>query len=155
MLSVIGIGVKRLRKSSRLQEVDLVDLLSKRYQRVIECSEQSWKAKYDISFSQSEWSIMTIIYKKQKSISYLTRNIAVSRQAIHKSIKNLSNKEIVHIFDAENNKKEKCIKLTGLGEQYYEEKIAHQAELENKVASNIGFDQLNILKKILSKDWGI
>ncbi len=149
------IGVNRLISNSELQNLDLIDLLSERHSLVRRIAEKAWNNQSEIHISNSEWYIMARIYKKQPTISYVTKNVEISRQAIHKFIKNLSEKGLVEIKNVENNKKEKCIRLTALGEECYEKNEALKAQLENKIAEKIGMEQVTILKDLLKLDWGI
>lgn len=149
------IGVNCLTSNSELQNLDLIDLLSERHSLVRRISEKAWNDQSEIYISNSEWYIMARIYKKRPTISYVTKNVDISRQAIHKFIKNLSAKGLVEVQNVENNKKEKCIQLTALGEECYEKNAALKAQLEKKIAEKIGVEQVNILKDILKLDWGI
>lgn len=141
--------------NSELQSLDLLDLLSERHSLVRRIAEKTWNDQGDIYISNSEWYIMARIYKKQPTISYITRNVDISRQAIHKFIKNLSAKGLVEVNNVENNRKEKCVQLTTLGEECYEKNIKLKAQLVNKIAENIGMDQVTILNDLLKLDWGI
>ncbi|MFP5113962.1 MarR family winged helix-turn-helix transcriptional regulator [Bacillaceae bacterium C204] len=141
--------------NSELQNLDLIDLLSERHSLVRKISEKAWNDQSEIYISNSEWYIMARIYKKQPSISYVTKNVEISRQAIHKFIQKLSEKGLVEIKNVENNRKEKCIQLTALGEECYEKNAALKAQLENKIAEKIGAEQVTILKDILKLEWGI
>lgn len=141
--------------NSELQNLDLIDLLSERHSLVRRISETAWNDKSEINISNSEWYIMARIYKKRPTISYVTKNVEISRQAIHKFIKNLSAKGLVEIQNVENNKKEKCIQLTALGEECYEKNAALKAQLENEIAEKVGIEQVTILKDILKLDWKI
>jgi DNA-binding MarR family transcriptional regulator len=149
------IGVNHLISNSELQNLDLIDLLSERHSLVRRISEKAWNDQSEIYISNSEWYIMARIYKRQPSISYVTKNVEISRQAIHKFIKKLSEKGLVEIKNVENNKKEKCIQLTALGEECYEKNEALKAQLENKIAAKIGTEQVTILKDLLKLDWEI
>ncbi|KLT15256.1 MarR family winged helix-turn-helix transcriptional regulator [Neobacillus vireti] len=149
------IGVNRLISNSELQNLDLIDLLSERHSLVRKISEKAWNDQSEIYISNSEWYIMARIYKKQPSISHVTKNVEISRQAIHKFIKNLSEKGLVEIKNVENNKKEKCIQLTDLGEECYIKNEALKAQLENRIAEKIGTEQVQILKDLLKLDWKI
>ena len=149
------IGVNRLISNSELQHLDLIDLLSERHSLVRKIAEKAWNDQSEIYISNSEWYIMARIYKKQPSISYVTKNVEISRQAIHKFFQKLSEKGLVEIQNVENNKKEKCIQLTALGEECYEKNAALKAQLENKIAEKIGMEQVTILKDILKLEWGI
>jgi DNA-binding MarR family transcriptional regulator len=147
--------VKQLISNSELKNLDLIDLLSERHSLVRKISEKAWNDQSEIYISNSEWYIMARIYKKQPPISYVTKNVEISRQAIHKFIQKLSEKGLVEIKSMENNKKEKCIQLTALGEICYEKNEALKAQLENKIAEKIGTEQVEILKDILKLDWKI
>ena len=149
------IGVNQLISNSELQNLDLIDLLSERHSLVRKISEQAWNAQSEIYISNSEWYILSRIYKKQPTISYVTKNVEISRQAIHKFIIKLSEKGLVEIKNVENNKKEKCVQLTALGEECYEKNEALKAQLENKIAEKIGMEQVTILKGLLKLDWDI
>lgn len=118
-------------------------------------SGKAWNDANDIKISSSEWYILARIYKKQPTISSVTRSVDISRQAIHKFIKNLAAKGLVETHNVENNKKEKWIQLTGLGEECYEKNEALKDELEKRIAETIGQDQVDALKVILKSDWGI
>jgi len=141
--------------NSELQNLDLIDLLSERHNLVRRIAEKAWNDQSEIYISNSEWYIMARIYNKRPTISYVTKNVEISRQAIHKFIKNLSAKGLVEIHNVEDNKKEKCIELTVLGVECYEKNEALKAQLENKIAENIGIEQVKILKDLLKLDWGI
>lgn len=147
--------MNQLISNSELQKLDLIDLLSERHSLVRSISEKAWNDQSETYISNSEWYIMARIYKKQPTISYVTKNVEISRQAIHKFIQKLSEKGLVEIKNVENNKKEKCIQLTVLGEECYEKNEALKAQLENKIAKKIGSEQVNILKDLLKLDWGI
>lgn len=149
------IGVNYLNPNSELQNFDLIDLISERHSLVRRIAEKAWNDNSSIYISNSEWYIMHRIYQKRPTISYVTKNVDISRQAIHKFIKNLSAKGLVEIQNVENNRKEKCIQLTALGEECYKKNEALKAELENKIAEKIGMVQVNIIKDILKLDWGI
>jgi DNA-binding MarR family transcriptional regulator len=151
----ITIGVNHLISNSELQNLDLIDLLSERHSLVRSISERAWNDQSEIYISNSEWYIMARIYKKRPTIAHVTKNVDISRQAIHKFIKNLSAKGLVEIQNVQNNKKEKCIQLTALGEECYEKNAALKAQLVNKIAEKIGVEQVKILKDLLKLDWGI
>ncbi|MCM3125695.1 MULTISPECIES: MarR family winged helix-turn-helix transcriptional regulator [unclassified Mesobacillus] len=141
--------------NSELVNLDLVDLLSERHTLLRKISEKAWNNQSDIYISNSEWYIMARIYKKQPTISYINKNVEISRQAIHKFIKNLAEKGLVEVNNLENNKKEKWIRLTTLGEECYEKNEMLKAGLEKKITEKIGSEQVRLLKEILKMDWNL
>lgn len=136
-----------------LQDLDLIDLLSERHTRVRRIIEKDWNETSEIYLSNSEWYIMARIYKKQATLSYINKNVNISRQAIHKFIKGLAAKGLVEVGNVEYNKKEKFIRLTDLGEECYEKSQAMKAQLEKRIADKLGKEQLAVLKELLRTDW--
>lgn len=141
--------------NSELQNLDLIDLLSEHHLQLRRICELSWNDSSDIYISNSEWFIMARIYQKQPTISYVSKHVDISRQATHKLIKNLESKGLIAIKSVENNKKDKCLQLTVLGEECYEKNESLKATLEKQIADTIGAEQLALLKDILKSNWGL
>jgi DNA-binding MarR family transcriptional regulator len=138
-----------------LDNLDLIDLLSERHVHIRSIIEKLWNESNSIYISNSEWFIMARIYQKQPTISYVSKHVDISRQATHKFIKSLEMKGLLEIKSLENNKKDKCVQLTELGEKCYQENAALKANLEKKIIEEIGLEQFTILKDILKLDWGV
>ncbi|MGB6405911.1 MAG: winged helix DNA-binding protein [Planococcus donghaensis] len=138
-----------------LENLNLIDLLSERHIATRKITEQAWDKESSIQISNSEWIIMAHIYKQQPTIASVTKNLNITRQATHKFIKNLAAKGLVEVQNVENNKKEKCIRLTTLGGICHEKHEVLKERLESQIANKIGTDQLKILKDILKADWEI
>lgn len=138
-----------------LKNLDLIDRLSERHLQLRKITEKLWNDSSDIYLSNSEWFIMSRIYKMQLTIAYVSKNVNISRQATHKFIKSLEAKGLVEISNVENNKKDKRIRLTKLGEECYEKNESLKANLEKEIANKIGPEQLKLLKDFLKLDWGL
>ncbi len=147
------IGVKYL--NYELENLDLIDLISERHILLRTITEKAWNDNSDIYISNSEWYIMARIYKKHLTISYVTKHVDISRQAIHKFVKNLEGKGLIQITNSETNHKDKCLQLTALGEECYEKNMSLKAALVQKIADKIGVEQLKMLNDILKFDWGL
>lgn len=141
--------------NSELHNLDLIDLLSEHHILLRRITEKLWNDSNDINISNSEWFIIARIYQKQPTISYVSKQVDISRQATHKLIKSLESKGLVVVKNVENNKKDKCIKLTAFGEECYEKNESLKATIEKKIADHIGNEQLILLKDILKADWGL
>lgn len=139
---------------SKLKDLDLIDLLSERHVQLRGKIEKLWNEASDIAISNSEWFIMSRIYKKKTTISYVTKHVDLTRQAIHKLVKKLEAKGLIEISNHESNKKDKCIELTKLGEECYEKNKRIKTNLEKEIEENIGPENMNLLKKLLKSDWG-
>ena len=140
---------------SEFKNMDIIDMVSERHLQLRKLTEKRWNDSSDIYLSNSEWFIMARIYKKQPTIAYVSKNVDISRQATHKFIKNLEAKGIVEISSVEYNKKDKCIRLTKLGEECYEKSQSLKVNLEKEIADKIGSEQLTLLKDLLKLDWGL
>lgn len=146
-------GVKML--DTPLQNLDLIDALSERHIQLRSITEKLWNDTSDIYISNSEWFIMARIYKKQPTIAYVSKHVDISRQATHKFIKNLESKGLVEISTLENNRKDKCIRLTKLGEECYEQNELLKANIEKQITDSIGHEKVKLLKEILKSDWNL
>nr|WP_249870252.1 winged helix DNA-binding protein [Oceanobacillus saliphilus] len=135
--------------------LDFIDMLSERHIQLRRITEKLWNDSSDIHLSNSEWFIMARIYKNQPTISYVTKNVDISRQATHKFIKQLEAKGLVEINNVEHNKKDKYLRLTKSGQECYEKNEALKASIEKKISDTIGEEQLIIFKNILKMDWGL
>jgi len=138
-----------------LKNLDLIDLISERHGQLREIAERAWNESNDLHISNSEWYIMSRIYKKKPTLSYVSKHVDISRQATHKFVKSLEQKGLIEISNSTQNKKVKCLELTTFGEECYEKNNSLKEALERKIAAAIGTDNFNILKDILKSDWGL
>lgn len=142
--------------NSDVQFLNLIDLISERHVLLRKTAEKMWNDNSDLYISNSEWFILARVYQsKQTTISTISKQVDISRQATHKFIKRLKEKGLVEIDNLENNKKEKCIRLTALGYSCLEINESLKEKLESIIAEKIGAEQLNILKEIFRLDWGL
>lgn len=148
-------GGKCLNDDYDVNSLDLIDLISERHIMIRKITEELWNNSNDIYMSNSEWFIIARTYKKNPTISYINKQVNISRQATHKFIRSLESKGLVEISRVENNNKEKCIRLTTLGEACYEKNESLKAGLEKKIADQIGKEKIDLLKEILKLNWGI
>lgn len=135
--------------------LNLIDLLNKRYVQLRQLSEAMWNESNDLYISHSEWLIMARIYKRQPTISYVTKQLDITRQATHKFIRQLEGKGLVEVSNSPHSKRDKCLQLTALGEQCVEENERIKARLEHKVTSEIGEEQVAQLQQLLRMSWGL
>jgi len=138
-----------------LENLDLIDLISERHLLLRKITEKTWNDRSEISVSNSEWFIMARIYGIRPTLAQVSKSIDISRQATHKLVRGLESRGLVIIEDSTENNKDKCIRMTPLGEECYEKNLALKAELIDRIADHIGSDKVSLLKDILMTDWGI
>ena len=141
--------------SDHLNSFGLVNLLSEKHGHLRHFIESIWDEQSDIKVSQTEWYIMQKIYGHKPTISDVSKNVTITRQATHKNIKSLQAKGLVEVSNAEHSKRDKCISLTKLGKQCCDKNEELIQQLENRIAHTIGLEKLKILKDILQIDWKI
>lgn len=116
-------------------------------------TETLWHQNNNLTISNSEWYILDKIYNQETMISNVTKKVNITRQATHKIIKSLAAKDLVIIYNIENNKRDKWIKLTPIGTQYYENYSLIKSQVERTIEDTIGKEQLLLLKNLLQLDW--
>lgn len=141
--------------NTEIKHFELIDVFFERYISLRKIFEKLWNEYSNIPISNSEWQILSIIYNKQPTLSYVSKNVDISRQATHKLIKKLESKGLVQVMNVKNNNKEKCLSLTPLGIDCYEKSEILKASLENRIAEKLGSHQVEALANILKSDWGL
>ncbi|MFU0761287.1 MarR family winged helix-turn-helix transcriptional regulator [Staphylococcus pasteuri] len=138
------------------EKLDFVDLMSERHSHLRGIVEDLTNQEItDSKLSSSEWYVIFRIYKKQLSFVELNQSVNLSRQAIHKVVNKLQDKEIAVIKDVEGNKKEKSVQLTKYGEKCYEQYLKINQQLESHIEKQLGTENMKTLKKLLSEDWNL
>lgn len=87
------------------------------------------------------------------SISELSRLISISRQGTQKTINNLLAEGYVDTAAVEGNSRDKHIVLTPKGAEACSSMLKIKQEIEAEIAANIGREQMETLRKLLTADW--
>ncbi|BBK26836.1 MarR family winged helix-turn-helix transcriptional regulator [Staphylococcus arlettae] len=141
--------------NQQLHELDFIDLLSERHAQLRQLTETAANVDQESKISSSEWYIISIIGAETYTLSELTALVKLTRQAIHKTVKQLEQKELVVLKAVTGNKKEKCVNLTTLGRDLWQRNQAYQQELEQHIKTTIGVAQFEQLKALLQTDWDL
>lgn len=134
-----------------VDNINLVDLLNSKYHKFKKMNEEVCSNAYNISMTNSEWSVIYLIYGKQPTITEIAKQVNITRQATHKCIKTLNSKGIITVNNVVNSNKKKCLKLTPLGEQLILENNLLRESIERDYVAQIGLDSVNLLKSLLNK----
>lgn len=141
--------------NQQLHELDFIDLLSERHAQLRQLTETAANVDQESKISSSEWYIISIIGAETYTLSELTALVKLTRQAIHKTIKQLEQKKLVVLKAVTGNKKEKCVNLTTLGHDLWQRNQTYQQELEQHIKTTIGVAQFEQLKALLQTDWDL
>ena len=91
---------------------------------------------------------------KPTSMAELARRLAISRQAVHKTVAELARRGILEIRDDPERRNAKLIVYTERGRQVNRAGAAIIDRVEDRIAARIGRERLETLKTLLSEDWG-
>src|SRR5699024_1816586 len=138
-----------------VQWPNMMELLLDRYLWMQAAFEKAWEEQCNLVITTTQCKILSRIEKHGLPVVRKTKNYHITRQDIHKLIKNLSAKDLIKLYHMENNKKERCIALTELGHECYDIYTNIHAHIENQIAANIGAGEMESLKAILQSDWGL
>lgn len=101
------------------------------------------------SASPAEIKLFAALQGKSKSIAELSRKLGVSRQAAHQTVKKLSARGVVILEHAENNRRDKIVRITEEGTQVQKLTAKHFRQIETKMSKNIGKKNLELLRHLL------
>ena len=134
-------------------EENLVDLLGEKNMLLRQRCEQLWNTRGKIKLSSSERFLLMRIYGRQTTVAELAKGVDITRQAIHKCIKSLRAKGLLEMETRENNRRDKYVYMTALGEQCYRENMSMKQEVEETIAAAIGAENVERLRQLLQKPW--
>src|SRR5690554_2777167 len=134
---------------------NLIDLISEKNSNLRKIKEDKWNNQNSIQITDSEWSILSLIYGKcpAPAISEISCQVDITRQATHKCIKSLNAKGLILISKMENNNRNKCLELTPLGKAIFYNNQELKKDIEKEIELTIGSDSFIQLKNILKKSW--
>lgn len=86
--------------------------------------------------------------------SNVARRMGISRQAVYKTTKELQKLGVLELLEAPDDRRQKVIVMTEIGEQIALNSRSCMAEIEDHLANQIGVDELRQLMASLEGDWG-
>jgi DNA-binding MarR family transcriptional regulator len=107
---------------------------------------------YEDSDILSSSGILTYVYNGVTTISKIAKNLGISRQAVHKSVKALSNKGFLTLTEGED-KRERMICMTNEGKGLLRCRQDVMKKVEEDLLNSIGKENFLNLKKLLSISW--
>ena len=100
----------------------------------------------------SSSGILTYVYNGVTTVSKIAKNLGISRQAVHKSVKALSNKGFLTLTEGED-KRERMICMTNEGKGLLRCRQDVMKKVEEDLLNSIGKENFLNLKKLLSISW--
>ncbi|MED5608979.1 MarR family winged helix-turn-helix transcriptional regulator [Pseudomonas sp. JH-2] len=94
-----------------------------------------------------------LMKRQPVGISVLARQLAISRQAVHKLVNEAVQMELVELIDSEEDKRVKLVGFTAKGFAMSASATRNLEKIEQDLAQRIGQADLDELKRILAKAW--
>lgn len=135
------------------QDLDIKFLLLNKLSLVEELSlEEAKTYGYDDMDIISSSKILTFVDNGVVTISSIAQKIGISRQAVHKIVKNLNEKGFLNLSHQES-KRDKQIVMTAKGEELLKCRQDVMSKVEKKIAAKLGYENFCRLKKLLVQQW--
>jgi DNA-binding MarR family transcriptional regulator len=87
------------------------------------------------------------------SISELARKMGISRQAVHQTVGEAMRHGVLEFVDSETDRRIKLVRFSERGLEMSAIAAKSIAKIENRLASRIGREDVETLRRILAKDW--
>ena len=135
-------NIKFLDKNLMRLAIELVEWME------LEMIELNKSAKFQGSIA--EIKLFNAIRGEEKSISELARLMNISRQAVHKTAHKLEDLGFLELSTRHDNKKDRVVKNTELGQEIRKQGAEHIMVIEEKLAWSIGERNLEFIRVILA-----
>ena len=135
-------NIKFLDKNLMRLAIELVEWME------LEMIELNKSAKFQGSIA--EIKLFNAIRGEEKSISELARLMNISRQAVHKTAHKLEDLGFLELSTRHDNKKDRVVKVTELGQEIRKQGAEHIMVIEEKLAWSIGERNLEFIRVILA-----
>ena len=98
---------------------------------------------------KSDIKVFILASRQPRSMSAMARDLSVSRQAVHDSVKRLIALDVVELIDIPNNGRDKQVAVTERGTQGRLFALAQVEKLEVKCAEILGKEEFELFRKML------
>jgi DNA-binding MarR family transcriptional regulator len=135
------------------KELNLIDLISEKHKKLRGKVMKLWSEKKGEEITDTEAHMLAMLEIKSLTIAESARKVKVTRQAAHKCVKKLIDRGYVVLSSIEGNNRDKLIVLTPKGKEYCMEMLKIKEEIEEEIATKIGRENVELLKKYFRESW--
>ena len=105
------------------------------------------------SLTESEARLLAHMAGKPMSMSELARRLSISRQAVHKTVAELESRGVLEVQNDPQRGNSKLVIYTAKGKELNATGVKIIAQIEARIAEQIGAKDLETLKRILALNW--
>lgn len=135
------------------ENMNLIDLVSEMHLELRNKVNRIWNENNTEKINHTESHIFGMLAMEPTTVAELSRNLNISRQATHKCVQNLIEREYLYVKTKEAKSKEKIICLTDKGIQCNNEMLRIKNNLEKEIGDKLGESAVEIMKLLLKKEW--
>jgi len=106
-------------------------------------------------FTAAQIKILMTIQDQPPRISELGRKIGISKQAAHKTVRDLVKSGIVELLPDSSSKSAKLVRMTNNGRKAIRGIMEAMTRIEDGLAGDMGHDMLQILYDVLGRKWDL
>ncbi|WP_431028128.1 MarR family winged helix-turn-helix transcriptional regulator [Lysinibacillus sp. LZ02] len=132
---------------------ETIELLHKHYKQLRDAVASTWNRQNTIQITTSEWYILNCIFEGASTIPDILKKVEISKQAVHKFVTALEEKQLVQTELVKAPKTQKRVELTPLGEEIYYNSLEIKKEIDKTIEQNIGSENFKQLQAILQMKW--
>lgn len=136
--------------NSQKNSKDILDLLRAKYNQLREVAMEESNEEISPPITIAEWYILNCINEGITTAPEICAQLNISKQAAHKFIKGLEEKEFVETFIQKN---KKTIQFTSKGEHVFKKTSSIKKSIDATIEQNIGTEEFQKLKELLEKEW--
>ena len=130
-----------------------IEHIYKQYRTLRDYIVANWNEEHQLPLSNSEWICLNAVVEGAHSIPEIMKRNETSKQAAHKTVKNLVDKNLLQMTLKNNSKVRYEISMTTFGFDIYTKSLQVQQHLEQQIEQNLGIEDYERLQSILMKKW--
>ena len=132
-----------------LASINLGQLISHAHHRILDATVTAMHAKGYDYLSGAHLTFMSHLDCGVTHASAVARRMGISRQAVYRTTRELQTLKVLTLKTDPNDKRQKIITMTELGNQIALDARASFAEIEKEMENNVGGTQVKALTEIL------
>lgn len=131
----------------------ILELLYKHNKQLREYTVAEWNETHALGLSYSEWNCLNAIMSGANTTPQIMQRNEITKQAAHKVIKALEEKELIITNLIKAPKVQRQIEVTNQGVKIYNKSLQVQNEVESMIENNLGAEAFQQLQHLLNRKW--
>ena len=135
--------------SDFMKTLGMVDIISECHKTLRKQTMEKIHARFELRFSDTDTYLLSLIQHQPISTSDAARFMNVSRQAVHKQVKQLIALGLIKSSEENNNKRNKLLTLTTTGKEICTQITEIKAQFDEQLKQQLGLERYTLLAELL------